>query len=104
MSVSSRSKSGRAIDTNTLLNLTTTSGLTAGETFDAIEFQASSSTQSVLSYMLAGTCIFQLVLELIDQTEFSITKRDCLFNLLQENGDFLLQENGDKLLIEGNVP
>ena len=60
--------------------------------------------ETVLQYDLSGICQFQIQVNFINGEEFTIVKRVCEFDMLQEDGFVLLQEDGFKLRTEGLVP
>lgn len=87
-----------------VLGLTKSSGLQDGETYDSIIAGAVDANENVIQYELAGICQFQIEINFVNGENFSIIKRVCEFDLLQEDGFVLLQENGDALRTQGLVP
>lgn len=84
-----------------LVAVATNSGLLAGVTYDQIFAAVNGVGDTILDFELVSICQMQVVISITDNGTWSITKRDCIGDLLQENGDQLLQENGDGLLVEG---
>lgn len=84
-----------------LVNLVLNSTLLSGVTYDQIFAGANGEGDFVLQFDLLGICQTQAVINITNGTTWTITKRICIADLVQEDGFDILQENGDNLLAQG---
>lgn len=86
-----------------ILKMVLGSKVVGSDEYDDFEFFLD-GTDIIFEFALNGFIQFQVLTQIISQTNIRIRRRTVIYNLLQLNGDYLLQLNNDKIQIQGKVP